>query len=241
VVIPPPGTTALVFDWEGPYGHFRKPYSSASPVTYSLPPPTAVAGLLGAIAGWGKSEYWLRLGTDGWGVGVRLLRAVRRIRVGINLLKLAGGKDLRPRLGDPPRPTPMEFLVDPAYRIAFWHRDTGVMDALRGPLRSGTTVYTPSLGLACCLATVRWRGEWPIEPVRTDAEQTIAYVVSADAVSRIAVPPGSRQVRVRVPARMEGDRRVVRYEEVVLDEGAAPLRVSAKEVYRAGDEIMVFL
>ena len=47
----------IVFDVWGDYAHFRKNYSTSSPLTYSFPPRTALSGLIGAIAGLDKSNY----------------------------------------------------------------------------------------------------------------------------------------------------------------------------------------
>ncbi len=47
----------LVFDVAGEYGQFKRPYSPMSPVSYPFPPPTAVLGMLGAIAGYAKDDY----------------------------------------------------------------------------------------------------------------------------------------------------------------------------------------
>jgi CRISPR-associated protein Cas5h len=47
----------LVFDVWGEFGHFRKHYTTTSPLTYSIPPRTAIAGMIAAIEGFGKDEY----------------------------------------------------------------------------------------------------------------------------------------------------------------------------------------
>ena len=39
----------LIFDIRGEYGHFRKYNTTTSPLTYSIPTRTAIAGILGAI------------------------------------------------------------------------------------------------------------------------------------------------------------------------------------------------
>ena len=41
----------LIFDIQGEYGHFRKYNTTTSPLTYSIPTSTAIAGILGAILG----------------------------------------------------------------------------------------------------------------------------------------------------------------------------------------------
>ena len=44
----------LVFDIWADYGHFRKFYTTTSPLTFSFPAPSTIAGILGAIYGAGK-------------------------------------------------------------------------------------------------------------------------------------------------------------------------------------------
>jgi CRISPR-associated protein Cas5h len=39
----------------GRFAHFRRFYANASPLTYDLPPRTALAGLIGAIMGWNEA------------------------------------------------------------------------------------------------------------------------------------------------------------------------------------------
>jgi len=53
---------AVVFDVWSDYAHFRKPYTTTSSLTFTLPPPTAIAGLVGAImgvesGGFGRSQH----------------------------------------------------------------------------------------------------------------------------------------------------------------------------------------
>ena len=41
----------LIFDISSEFGHFRKYNTTTSPLSYSIPTRTAVAGILGAILG----------------------------------------------------------------------------------------------------------------------------------------------------------------------------------------------
>ena len=41
----------LVFDIKGDYGHFKKYYTTSSPLTFSIPPRTTVSGMIGALIG----------------------------------------------------------------------------------------------------------------------------------------------------------------------------------------------
>ena len=91
----------LVFEVFGDYGQFKKPYSPMSPVSYPLPPPTAVLGMLGAILGYGKNEYSKRLGWEQLRVAVGLRAPLRVFRAALNLLQTKDGTDgfFRPRAG----------------------------------------------------------------------------------------------------------------------------------------------
>ncbi|MBK8664241.1 MAG: CRISPR-associated protein Cas5 [Ignavibacteriales bacterium] len=48
----------LIFDVTGEFAHFRKFNTTSSPLTYLIPTRTAVAGLLGAIVGFGREEFY---------------------------------------------------------------------------------------------------------------------------------------------------------------------------------------
>lgn len=82
----------VAFDIWGDYGHFRRFFTTSSPLTYSFPPPTAVRGIVGAILGLDKDAY-LESTADLY-VGVRILMPVRRVRWEQNLIftKGRGGK-----------------------------------------------------------------------------------------------------------------------------------------------------
>lgn len=215
---------AIVFDIKGLYALFKKPYSALSPVSFPLPPPTAIFGLIGAIIGLGKDEYLDRL--KGWNpdvvrVGVQLLNPIHRYRTGLNLLRTKGTKFFRPLSTTPHSQIPAEFLKDPAFRMVFAHEDNNLLDEIQQHLEAGRTEYTPSLGLAQCIADVNWYGRFPVKHVQTDAEMRLNCVIPiSTSKSEVFFDPEVRLTRLRVPARMKPDRTVVRFEDVILDESA---------------------
>ncbi|WP_231717005.1 CRISPR-associated protein Cas5 [Desulfosarcina ovata] len=50
-------TRVLAFKLWGDYGHFRKYYTTTSPLTFEFPPPTSVVGIVSAIIGLDKEQY----------------------------------------------------------------------------------------------------------------------------------------------------------------------------------------
>ena len=80
----------LVFDVWGDYGHFRKFYTTSSPLTFSIPPRTSLCGLLGSVVGLGKEEYLNHFSKKDAQIALRLLNPVKKTRLGINLINTKG-------------------------------------------------------------------------------------------------------------------------------------------------------
>ena len=70
---------ALAFDIAGPIAMFRRPYTTTSSVSFPLPPPTAVAGLIGAIVG-------LNNGSDEVGYAAKYWDAMRGTKIAISII-----------------------------------------------------------------------------------------------------------------------------------------------------------
>jgi len=82
----------LVFDIYGDYGHFRKFYTTTSPLTFSFPPPPTIAGILGAIYGADKSEYLKIFGYDFCKTALKIVNPIKKVRMGINLINTKDNK-----------------------------------------------------------------------------------------------------------------------------------------------------
>lgn len=233
----------LVFDISGPMGHFRKPYSPMSPVTYPVPPPTAVFGMVGAICGYGKHEYLDRINAAEVAVGIRLLRPVRIFRAALNLLNTKDRAErnyFRPTGRNPRIQIPHEFLRDPSFRIYFASQSDELMSDLRGMLEAGRTVYTPCLGLSECIAQVRFVGACEVEPADPSEFREICSVVAADA-AQLRYEPGGRYQRLRVPARMQQDRTVTRYTEIVVETEARAIRATLSPLFDCQGDVVCFV
>lgn len=235
----------LVLEVRGEYGQFKKPYSPMSPVSYPFPPPPAVLGMLGAIAGYGKADYAQRLGWDTARIGVRLLAPARVFRAAINLLQTKDGTDafFRPRAGQNTHTqVPYEFLREPAYRLYVAGLPEAAADDLQESLSAGRTAYTVSLGLASCLADVSFVGDWEATSV-TALNWTSRAVIPLAAGIEVEYEAGRRYQRLRVPAAMDANRVVHRYQEVVLAEDGGPVRGRGGmgQLYEVNGETLAFL
>jgi CRISPR-associated protein Cas5h len=216
----------LIFDIAGEYALFKKPYSPMSPVSYPLPPPPTVLGMLGAVLGYEKTDYHQQLNWEQVRIGVALRQPTRVFRAALNLLQTKTGTDsfFRPLDGQNTHTqVPCEFLRQPAFRLYVAGLPATVMDKLAERLRSGRSAYTVTLGWANCLADVTWIGDAPTQPLTTDEWQAVTAVpLTADV--KIHYENQRRYHRMRIPAVMNGERVVTRYQEIVLAEDGQPIR-----------------
>ncbi len=235
----------LVFEVSGEYGQFKKPYSPMSPVSYPLPPPPAVLGMLGAILGYGKNEYSQRLGWERLRVAVGLRAPLRVFRAALNLLQTKTGTDgfFRPLAGQNTHTqVPFEFLRQPHFRIYVAGLAEPVADELAERLQAGRTGYTVSLGLAPCLAELAWIGEWGAQALPTGEWMVHTAMPLRDEIT-LHYEEGRHYHRLRIPVVMDGERIVHRYQEIVLAEDGQPIRGHSGEgdCYVIGSDTVAFL
>ncbi len=123
----------VVFDIKGKIGHFRRPDTTVTQLTYPFITPLAAKGLVGAILG--ITDFVTR---DK--IGIQLLSSVRTSVQQLSLLGESGTFN---------RPTTIEFLVNPAYRI--YYAGDEYVDELHNKLKNNASVYPTYLGAAYAL------------------------------------------------------------------------------------------
>lgn len=235
----------LVFEVSGEYGQFKKPYSPMSPVSYPLPPPPAILGMLGAILGYDKDMYHQRLDWEHLHIAVGLRAPLQVFRAALNLLQTKTGTDkfFRPLANQNVHTqVPFEFLRQPHFRVYVAGLADSVADALAERLRTGCSVYTVSLGLAPCLADLAWIGEWSAQALPAGEWVADTAVPIRDNVT-IHYEEGRHYHRLRIPAVMDGERIVHRYQEIVLAEDGGSIRGRSGEGvgYAVGSDTVAFL
>ena len=243
----------LSFDICGDLGLFKKPYSPMSPVSYPLPPPPSVLGMLGAVLGMGKENYHQTLGWEQVRIAVGLRAPVRVFRAALNLLQTKDGTDayFRPRAGQNTHTqVPCELLRAPSFRIYVAGLPDALADELADSLRSGRSAYTVTLGLANCLADLRWVGDGIAEPVEAldrlehgDMQWEASTAVPIGKGLRVLYEDARRYHRLRIPACMDAQRVVHRYQEIVLAEDGQPIRGKGGMgvLHAVGSDIIAFL
>ncbi|HQA58876.1 MAG TPA: type I-B CRISPR-associated protein Cas5b [Acetivibrio sp.] len=123
---------AVVFDVKGTIAHFRRPDTTATHLTYPFITPLAAKGLVGAILG--ITDFMTR---DH--VGIQLLNPVRTSAQQLSMLGKDSGNTFN-------RPTTVELLVNPAYRI--YYVGDEYVEELAESLKKRHYVYHTYLGVA---------------------------------------------------------------------------------------------
>lgn len=150
----------LAFRLFGDFAHFRAYYTTSSPTTYSLMPPTSIMGVIGAILGLPKNEeeYYRQLTAKGTLVGINLEKSVSKLMMSTNLINTKGNYWVPTgRNSSGPRtPTRYEYVRQPEYMIYVTMQDEALLNELAERIKNHCLIYTVSLGLANLIADVRF-------------------------------------------------------------------------------------
>lgn len=210
----------LVFDVFGDFGHFKKFYTTSSPLTFSFPPPPTVRGMLGAITGVDKNDYLKAFSHEKCKIAVRILSPVKKIRMGVNHINTKGNYWVPIKKGTHEARTQIrtEFLKNPTYRLYVHHEDEDLFNRLIENVKSHKTVYTLSLGLSELLADFKYVGL--MDFVQRDKEEgEIVTVIPMNLVDSygIVFEEGKQYFKEKIPVEMTSERIVERYEDVIFE------------------------
>jgi CRISPR-associated protein Cas5h len=162
----------LIFDLSGPFAHFKRIFATTTALTYPLPPKTSLYGLVAAIIGLEKTgnDYLNSFPAGSCRMGIQLLAPLAFQRISMNLRPSFGSL----RATENRKPTLMEFVDRPKYRIYFTHSNVELYARLKQLLDNGQSAYTPTLGLANLIAKVDYIGEGEAVPTgETDVHSVI--------------------------------------------------------------------
>jgi CRISPR-associated protein Cas5h len=232
----------LVFDISASYAHYKKAYATTSAVSYLIPPKTSLYGYIGAILGLQKRDniYLEAFAEKQCLIGLSLLRPVELCRMGVNLKAELG----RRKEGGTPKPTLMEFVRKPCYRIYFTHQDKAVFKAFRHALEQHYAVYTPSLGLANCLSSFEYVGEFDAEYVESDKAVWIDSVIPKQQFIRFEYSQfNDNQLFITeqsmFPIEMDVQRNVVERDDILLERKGQPVMAFVKPFYKINQKNVI--
>jgi len=210
----PVGKSCLSFTVQAEWGHFRRVEGNIVKQSYRLMPRTTVAGMLAAVLGIGRNEYYDLFGEDTSAIAIEPCGELRMMNIPINTLSTAKANiEMHPSHGHAriglPDPTDLrqqhnyEMLADPKYRIDCWIDDDEAYSELHHQLSEGKSHYPPSLGLSECLASISYNGEHTVKETTTPNPEIDSAVV--EIVDDIVLEPETPVRTERSPGFMRAD------------------------------------
>ncbi len=230
----------LVFDIWGDYGHFRKYFTTSSPLTFSFPPKTAIYGIVSAIVGYDKDSYLSYFQNKYCKIAIGIEKPIKKTRIPINYIDTKKAIDMskiksRTQVN-------LEFIKDCKYRVYFYHEDKKLYDELKKFLRNKKSVYNISLGLSELLANYNFVGEIEGELINNDKFIDIDTIIPFEESIDIDFEGNRQYFRDTVYNEMNEKREITEYINVLYEKNGSPIRCNIPSYYNIeSGENIVFL
>lgn len=229
----------LAFDIWADLGHFRKFYTTSSPLTFSFPPPPTIAGILGAIYGTNKYNHEHIIFLKKFAIGIRIINPTRKIRLGINLAETKGKNIVIPMIEKNPRTQiRTEFLFEPKFRIYVGtEEENEAFKTLVQRIKEHESVYTVSMGISELLADFRYVGLFEAELITNSSpiELFSPILVSNLLPKGLELESGKKYFKEKMPITMNQERIVEKYDDVIFEPDGKTIRACVKTYCRLSD------
>ena len=234
----------LVFDIWGDYGFFRKFYTTSSPLTFSFPPPSTIAGMLGAIAGISKEEYLDVFSLKKCFMAIQIIKPVKKTRMGINFINTKANWRLFSK-GNPRSRISVEFLKNPHYRIYFNHKNDKMFKNVSSFVQKHKSVYTVSMGLSELLANFKFIGMYDAVNITDSKKTEIATVLPLANITNVKnfrIEPNKKILREKIPTIMNNDRIIEKYSNIVYETSGKKISAEVRNYWELcnGENIVFF-
>lgn len=230
----------------GDYGHFRKSYTTSSPLTHGIPPRTTLTGLLGAIMGLpqtGENNYHDVFHPEKTKISVLIRNPIKRQNVNKNMLKVKGETAKLTDLSGPPanierNQVPFELLRNPKYRIYLWMEDGEKEKKMIELLENHKSIYTPYLGLSEFIADFKYLGKRRMKSRKRKKAQ-IDSVIRKE-MHQPLFEEGKKYRRENVSLLMDETRVVQKFGEILYEKSGKSIEIENPEYFevtKTGEQI----
>lgn len=236
----------LAFDIWAEYAHYKKIYATTSALSYCLPTKTAMYGYVGAILGFEKSgnEYLKFFQSKNCLIGIQILKPIVMQRININLRATLG----RMKSTDNRKPTTMEFIYQPKYRIYFNHANNEIHSQLKKQLENKEAVYTPTMGIASLISNFEYFSEFDAELIQEPSKAISIQSVIAKkhfiSFDIIALKEKYSEIieQSMYAIEMDLDRNVTERDDILLERKAKTIDAFLTQYYQLsnGSNISLF-
>lgn len=180
----------IAFDVIGDFAFFRNPEGTRTNYSFPFPPRTAVIGMIAAILGKPRNQYWLEPKFRDLKIGIQLLKYPKNMPLKVNYWQTKSGKLVNIKIGKktsvsflmPKDPESyrgyttqfkLEYLQDVYYRIYVLPTEQHLQEQLIQRLENKKYYYPPILGHNNLLAQIEYIGAYEFKEITTGEYQTI--------------------------------------------------------------------
>ncbi|WP_334139712.1 type I-B CRISPR-associated protein Cas5b [Thermovirga lienii] len=231
----------VVFDVSGDIAMFRRPYTTTSSISYAFPPPSAIAGMIGAILGISKgpsndlcrARYWRHM--TGTQVTLKVINPIRWETSTINLL------NTKTKRLDSHIQVLHQFVSNPKYRIFV---KGPLEERLHDALSKGECYYTPYLGVAYALCELEYIGRFNEEQVSENEEIRVTTAIPFRQDLNVDVRGSDAFAMETVPFRLDEERTPLQYISVLFsvrfNKGIVLKEKGELEIAKCGEDVVAW-
>lgn len=236
----------LIFDISSEYGHFRKYNTTTSPLTYSIPTRTAIAGVLGAILGMEREtsdgvypdsavpvqKFFSKQNSD---IAVQIINPVKKENVAINLINTKKSFFDLTKAGH--TQIDFELLKDLKFRIFVSLNNDDVFNDLVGRIKDKNHHFSPYLGLAQFTASVDFIGETKANLLENSKKEYIDIITAVNLSkikdeNPIEFDNSAMYSANNMPVEMNKNREVQEYSEVIIEKNGQLIKAKVDNYYQ---------
>ena len=221
----------VVFDLWGNYGHFRVPYTTSSPISFPVPPKTALYGIIGAILGYDKDSYLEIFSKEHWSFAVSLRKSISKFHIPENFIntkvakmfaRMPKNKSCRTQIN-------MEFLKNPYFRIYVLSDNENELNRLELLLKEHKSFYTPVLGISECLANFEFIGSFDSEnQTCNDFVEICSILPLSEQVDIKFLQQDKKFLKVHIPTEFNDKRELTESKDFVLESTGKTITAKVK-------------
>ena len=235
----------IVFDFFAPFGHFKIPYTTTSPLTFPVPPKTSIYGILGAILGINKNEYLHFFQQNKIKIGLSIKNPIKKIYLAENLINTKNVKyfaRMNSRKLPPRTQIRIEFLKDPCYRIFVESKNTSLFQQLTYLLKKHKSHYTISMGISECIANFKYIGIY--EKSIFSLKDKLVKIDSIIPLKELSINGAIKitnedlkLLRVHIPIDINPQRELIKSEDFIIETTGKPIPIKINNyIYLKGLE-----
>lgn len=210
----------VVFDIKGRFAHFRKFYTNSSALTYGVPPRTTLSGIVAAILGYERDEYYQLMDSNNLYITSRKLHSTSKIIQTLNYIKATSMTDIM--IPNQHTQVPFEILTGEngvAFRVYLHHKDQEILNEIENRLKNQNYAYPPSLGTVNFHSSINYVGTIASKEVDCNGYISISTPIRTDYLKDIKIASYSgRLIKERMVVDFDNNRIAKKVASYIYDD-----------------------